>query len=300
MDKLIFAATKLMLVVALLLSNTPYPAKVLAQDKTPSTSKKPDKKPNSPQINKPRIGFVWPKTPPGLTGVLGRPTGAASRGCFPDIQSQSPLTALVPFKKQDLATKQKDKSGEIDVPMNVWGLTTSERPSFWFYVPYTKDVANLSAEFVLLEHTGKDVYGKKVYRNAIALPLKPGIISVSLPSTVAPLQVDKTYRWYFNIYCRPSQTGNSSVMGGEADLLNVEGDIHRVNPNPEVAQQLAVTSDPRVKIAIYAAAGIWYDSLTLLAQLRLVNPNDVDLATDWQTLLESIKLSQISDVPLLN
>lgn len=282
--KLLVKPMKLMLMVALSLSSAiQYPAQVTAQTKQLPTFKPAQraKKPTYPQRGASRPVFVWSKTPPGLTGIPGRETGMASRECFPEVAT--PLTALVPFKERGLATKQKDKSTQMDV----WGLTTAERPTFWFYVPYTKDVANLSAEFVL-----EDAEGNNVYRQAIALPLKPGVMSVPLPSTVAPLEVDKTYRWDFKVHCNQQLTASYPVK--------VEGDIQRVSLQPSVAKQLAAATDPREKIAIYAASGIWYDPLNMLAQLRLANPNDVSLATDWQSLLQSIKLQQLATTPLLN
>ena len=281
--KLLLKPMKLMLMVALSLSSAiQYPAQVTAQTKQPPTSKPAQrtKKPTSPQAGASRLVFVWPKTPP-ISSIPGRETGMASRENCPTVET--PLTALVPFKERGLATKQKDKSTQMDV----WGLTTAERPTFWFYVPYTKDVANLSAEFVLEDGEGNDVY-----RQAIALPPKPGVMSVPLPSTVAPLEVDKTYRWHFKVHCNQQQTASPPVQ--------VEGDIQRVSLNPNVAKQLAAATDPREKIAIYAALGIWYDPLNMLAQLRLANPNDVSLATDWQSLLQSIKLQQLATSPLFN
>jgi len=282
--KLLLKPMKLMLVVAVSLSSAiQYPAQVIAQTKQPPTSKPAQraKKPTSPQRGASRPVFVWSKTPPGLSSISGRETGMGSRENCPKVET--PLTALIPFKERGLATKQKDNSA----PMDVWGLTTAEHPTFWFYVPYTKDVANLSAEFVLQDSEENDVY-----RQAIALPPKPGVMSVPLPSTVAPLEVNKTYRWHFKVHCNQQQTASSPVQ--------VEGDIQRVSLQPSVAQQLAAATDPREKIAIYAASGIWYDSLNMLAQLRLANPKDVSLATDWQSLLQSIKLQQLATTPLLN
>ena len=73
------------------------------------------------------------------------------------------------------AGKQTDKS----IIGIVGGLTTSEQPTFWFYVPYTQDLPNLRSEFILQDSLGKDVY-----RNAIVLPPKPGIIGIP-PSNTA-------------------------------------------------------------------------------------------------------------------
>lgn len=280
--KLLLKSMKLMLIVTLSLSSAiQYPAQVTAQTQKPSTSKQPTKKLNIRQRGTGRPVFVWSKTPSRLSAISGRGSGMGSRADCPNVKT--PLTALVPFKERGLATKQKDSSA----PMDVWGLTTVERPTFLFYVPYIIDVANLSAEFVL-----QDAEENDVYRQAIALPSKPGVMSVSLPSNVAPLQVNKTYRWYFKVHCNQQQTASYPVQ--------VEGDIQRVNLQPNVAKQIAATTDPREKIAIYAASGIWYDPLNMLAQRRKANPNDVSLATDWQSLLQSIKLQQLATAPLLN
>ncbi|NJL09662.1 MAG: DUF928 domain-containing protein [Calothrix sp. SM1_7_51] len=53
-------------------------------------------------------------------------------------------------------------------------------------------------------------------------------------------------------------------------------------------------------MSLYAANGIWFDSITLLAQLRQKNPNDSSLAADWQSLLQSIKLENLAPASLTN
>lgn len=117
-------------------------------------------------------------------------------------------------------------------------------------------------------------------------------MSVPLPSTVTPLEVSKTYRWCFKVHCNQQQTASYPVQ--------FEGDIQRVSLQPSVAKQLAAATDPREKISIYAASGIWYEPLNILAQLRLPNPGDVSLATDLESLLQSIKLQQLATTTLLN
>jgi Domain of Unknown Function (DUF928) len=66
------------------------------------------------------LRFVPPPPPPDRSAPGGRGEGA-SRGCR---TGESSLTALVP------------SYGKADSDLQVWGLTTAERPSFWFYVPY--------------------------------------------------------------------------------------------------------------------------------------------------------------------
>jgi Domain of Unknown Function (DUF928) len=311
---------KWMLTIALVLSSvTYYPPKVTAQTQQPATTKQPvqpTKGGTSPQQRTSRPVFVWsktpsrqtqqlattkqpvqptkgttslqqrtsrpvfvPKTPARLSTISGRRTGMGSRDNCPAVPTA--LTALVPLREEQKVSKQTDKpiSGIVE------GLTTSERPTFWFYVPYTKDLT-ASAEFILQDSAGNDIS-----RNAIALPPKPGVIGVSLPSN-ASLQVGKTYRWYLKVRCNQRQTASVPIY--------VEGDIQRVNLDSHVMQQSEAAVSPRQKVAIYASEGIWFDSLTMLAQLRQKNPNDASVAWDWQSLLRSVNLDNVATAPLVN
>jgi Domain of Unknown Function (DUF928) len=228
-------------------------------------------KPAPRQRSASRPVFRWGKKPPRLSTIPGRAVGMGSRDDCPAVKT--PLIALVPFLQG--GTKSVD----------VWGLSTSERPTFWFYLPYTKNFANVSAEFVLQDSEENDVY-----KNAVALPAKVGVIGVPLPSTVAPLQIGKTYRWFFKVICT-KEAGSPPI--------NVEGDIQRVTLQANEESQLASATDPREKISIYAASGIWFDSLTLLAQLRFQSPNDTSLVADWQSLLQSIGLENLANASLV-
>ncbi len=282
--KLLFQSIKFILLPLLILgTEIQYPALVKAQIKMPALSKQsatPVSKPVSPQINNSRPIFRWTKPPGRLSTISGRSLGMGSRDFCPEVQK--PLRALVPFKEREAGKPNNELISAT--PMDVWGLTTVEHPTFWFYVPYTKNINGASAEFVL-----QDGEENEVYRSAVLLPAKPGIINVTLPATTASLQVNKNYRWFFKVSC----SGQQSVP------VHVEGDIQRVNLNPSLEKELA-TAQPRDKIAIYANNGIWFEALTLLAQLRKANPNDTSLVSDWQSLLESIRMgSDYAQAPLV-
>ncbi|MEA5598407.1 DUF928 domain-containing protein [Rivularia sp. UHCC 0363] len=272
---------KLILIIFLTLSSiTQYSSAVIAQTKKPSSPRSTSpKKPPRKQPTSRKPVFVPPKTPSRLTPVSGRRTGMGSRDNCPAVST--PLTALVPFREELPVSKQNKKSS-IGV---VEGLTTAERPTLWFYVPYTQNLANLSAEFSLQDSNEMDIY-----RSAIALPQQPGVISVSLPNTVKPLEVGQTYRWYFKVSCQ-QQTGSLPVY--------VEGDIQRINLDSAVTEQLIAAVDPREKIAIYAKAGIWFDALNILAQLRQTS-GYTSVREDWQSLLKSVQLDNIATAPLVN
>lgn len=206
-----------------------------------------------------------PEPPPG-----GRVSGGAKRGTCPSVQPQ--LTALVPFT-------QKPNSS-----VDVWALTTATHPTFWFYVPITENPA-FPTEFVLADDTGNEIY-----KTAIALPEKPGVIGIALPKNIDPLTPNKRYRWYFSIFCDPQKS---------SPPIYVEGVIQRVNLNNAIAQQIE-TAKPRQKSAIYAQNGIWYETLTTLAKLRLNNPEDSQLQTAWRNLITSIGLPDVAAEPIVS
>ncbi|MBD0264200.1 MAG: DUF928 domain-containing protein [Tolypothrix sp. Co-bin9] len=275
---------KWILTTALILSSIiQYSTQVIAQTKQPATTKQPVQPVRTPaSLQQPtsRPVFVLPKTPPRLSPISGRRAGMGSRDNCPAVPTA--LTALVPLQEEQKVEKQTDKS----VIGIVGGLTTSERPTFWFYVPYTQDLANSSAEFIL-----QDSAGTSIYQDAIALPPEPSVIGISLPENVTSLEVGKTYRWYLKVRCKQETT---SVP------LYVEGDIQRINLDSRVMQQLSAAGDTQQKIIIYAKEGIWFDALTMLAQIRLSNYNDASIKEDWQSLLQSVNLGNISTAPLVN
>ncbi|MBR8836491.1 MAG: DUF928 domain-containing protein [Stigonema ocellatum SAG 48.90 = DSM 106950] len=271
---------KLILTIALILSFLIQQHASTAQTQQPATTKQPVQPSTgatSTQQPTSRPIFVLPKTPTRLSPISGRRAGMGSRDSCPAVPTA--LTALVPLQEEQKVGEQTDKS----IIGIVGGLTTSERPTFWFYVPYTQDLANLRSEFILQNSMGKDVY-----KHAQALPPKPGVIGIPLPNTVTSLEVGHTYHWYLKVYCQ--QTVSVPVY--------VEGDIERVKIDSRVMQQLA--ADTRQKILIYAKQGIWFDALTMLAQKRLSNPNDASVKDDWQSLLQSVNLGNIATAPLVN
>ncbi|MEA5599602.1 DUF928 domain-containing protein [Nostoc sp. UHCC 0252] len=210
--------------------------------------------------------FNQPPIPPGPPPG-GRVRGGAKRGEFGACpQTKHDLIALVPFVQENSV-------------INVWGQTTEEHPSWFFYVPYTKSLP-YGVEFVLQDQDSNEVYQK-----AIALPDKPGVIRVSLPKTAPGLALNKQYRWFFTISC--DQKKNSPPTF-------VEGVIQRVQLNPAVVKELQ-TTEPLKRYAIYAQNGIWYEALAILAQLRQKNPA---LQTEWRNLLGSINSSDIAAEPI--
>ncbi|MEH2084321.1 MAG: DUF928 domain-containing protein [Nostoc sp.] len=207
--------------------------------------------------------------PPDDINAPGNRVGGGKRGCESmDKQlatsKQKQLTALVPV--------YQFPNAEL-----VFGLTTTSHPTFWFYVPY--HVATVSAEFVLQNEAGETIY-----QSPISLSGTPGVVRFSLPSTTSPLEIGKRYRWYFNTYCNLQQ---SPVF--------VNGWVKRVEQNSVLKSQLE-TATPKQRVALYATNGIWYDSLTALAELHRLDPKH----SNWASMLQAVGLNSIASEPIVN
>ena len=211
------------------------------------------------QLNKSLI-FAVPPPPPDI-GEPGQRYDAGSRGCE-NLDKQ-----IAPSKEKRLTALVPVYSGsEL-----VLGATTLEHPTFWFYVPYTSP---LTGKFVLRDKDGKSV----VYKADVTLPAKPGVVSLSLPSTVEPLEIGKQYHWYFKIYCNAQQPPGF-----------VDGWIQRNSVNTVLKGQLARATQ-RQRVALYAANGFWHEALTAASDLHRTDPQN----SDWVRLLRSVGLGDIA------
>src|SRR4028119_1348890 len=169
------------------------------------------------------------------------------------------------------------------VPENKRGRTVSDYPKFFFYLPQPN--AEL-AEFILEDENGNLIYGQ-----ALTIKNLSGVIGVSIPANtnVPPLEVGKSYTWKFTVVCDPEDRSSDQLETGIVRRVELSADILRQLEN----------ADPRQKTVIYAENGIWQDALSNLAAARRANPNDPDLAADWQSLLDSVTLGEIAKEPIV-
>ncbi|HAX76781.1 MAG TPA: hypothetical protein DCY88_13300 [Cyanobacteria bacterium UBA11372] len=188
----------------------------------------------------------------------GRPSsgsriGTGSRG---PCSGTTPLTALIPITN--------------------WGQTVAERPTFWFYVPYSSQQVS-SGEFVL-QKKGE----QETLTIPFTLPGTPGLVSFKIPSTKAPLEIDKEYVWFFRLYCKPQESSASDASSKPPEL--VQGWVQRVKPTPELEGDLKAATEPEYKV--YTNHLIWYDALDNLTKLRISQPTNTKLTDEWINLLK--------------
>ncbi|MCL6434766.1 MAG: DUF928 domain-containing protein [Leptolyngbyaceae cyanobacterium HOT.MB2.61] len=216
--------------------------------------------PARPTVSAPRklsLSFKAPRR-----GAPTSTAGGATRGtCMSGTQMPTPLT-----------------------PKEGLGLTFSERPSFFVYVPQSQ---TQTAEFLLLSEDDTEI----VYQTTFTLPATAGVIRFGMPADAPPLQTGKTYHWFITLNC--------DITKGPSGNPSAEGWVERVAVNQTLARTLAKTPISG-RPAVYAEAGIWHETLMSLADLRRKAPNNSQLVTDWRDLLKSVGLDAIATQPLLD
>jgi hypothetical protein len=199
---------------------------------------------------------------PGIRPSRRLEGGAARGGCGVDAANKIQMKALQP-------------------DTNI-GLTTAGKPTFFFQISPTSVE---EGKFLLLNAKGNEI----IYEKAFPLKKTGGVMSFTLPDDADALEVGREYIWELVVNCDPEdQRGNPRVQGS----------IKRLPASQKLASDLAKVS-LRERVALYAEAGYWYDSVKTIADLRSTNPNDSTLINDWNDLLESAGLSQVAKEPLL-
>ncbi|WP_421655075.1 DUF928 domain-containing protein [Leptothermofonsia sp. ETS-13] len=212
-------------------------------------------------VSVPLLTFAQEYRPP-KRGLPGRREGAGTRGtCMEGQKFLMPLT-----------------------PIDGFSATTSNSPTFFWYVPPT---SAQMAEFALLD--GND---SQLYRTTIALPGTAGVVSYTVPEkvTTSVLKTGQDFYWQFTIVCDPGQPSRNPF---------VEGVVQRIQPSKELVSQLKKAPTAYSRATIYASSGVWQDAIATLAQQRCTNPKDSSSLTSWFTLLQSVQLQEFATEPLI-
>ena len=206
-------------------------------------------------------------------GVAGTTAGGGTRGrCLPETK------VLVPL-----------------VPKTNLGLTVSDRPSFFAYVPAVSRATPESsapesskmAEFLLLSNDDQEV----VYQATFTLPQNPGVVQYDLPEDAPALKAGSRYHWYITLSC--------DTAIGPSKNPSAQGWIERTALSSNLTKALK-TTEPSKRPALYAEAGIWHETLTTLADLHRQNPKNTAVMADWTSVLKSVGLDAVASEPIAN
>lgn len=198
-----------------------------------------------------------------VPGKPGRLTSAGTRGSWGDcfVNSRYP----VPLTPTDYEVQ----------------LTISGKPKFLFYIPETtKAIQGL--EFVLREAEGSKT---TIYRKTFESVQQGGIISIGIPDDRPSLEVGKEYFWGLSMVCNFDDRDQDWTSKGTIKLVT----------NDEFSQGAERSTNPLEQAMVYAAAGLWENALSILADLRLQNPNDAQVKSYWVDLLTSVELGEVAE-----
>lgn len=166
------------------------------------------------------------------------------------------------------------------LPRNNIGLTLTEHPTVFVYIPQT---TARKAFFSI-----QDEENNHVYQTGIELPSQPGVMQLKLPPSAPGLKANKNYKWSLVMICTADLEPDSPFVSGWIRRVEYKTNIRNNNKT--------ITLDSVSKLA---ETGIWYDTLATLAQLRMNQPNNQLFFTSWQDLLDSVGLDTIANEPLV-
>ncbi|KYC40228.1 hypothetical protein WA1_27210 [Scytonema hofmannii PCC 7110] len=181
-----------------------------------------------------------------LTKPNGSPRGGGFRGDCPELialgKDEIPLTAFVPVIPEEQPSSSKSDDVSLSKLNYVWGQTTEEYPTFWFYIPYVYKKSEVGyGKFVLLDKDKHSVAGPIF----VKIPEEqPSIGKFTLPESAKPLK-NKEYIWYFSIICDPLKPSRNPGVTGWIE---------------KVTSRFLPVKDYQY----YAQQGIWYDTVTRL------------------------------------
>ncbi|NEO98261.1 MAG: DUF928 domain-containing protein [Symploca sp. SIO2E9] len=195
-------------------------------------------------------------------------TGAGSRDdrqCPQDTQNDAAQTGSPQPPLQAL------------VPPDNYGVTFSEHPTFWVYIPET------SATQIVLSLKEEGI--KPHWQVFLPITGVSGIFGFKLGEESQPLEIGKNYQWAVVMVCGDQPGPNDPVTTAW---------VRRVLRS----QQLDDSLNWLEQAVWYGKQGIWYDALTALAQARQLQPNNSKLMRDWAEFLSSVELKAIATEPL--
>lgn len=198
-------------------------------------------------------------TPPGNS----KPAGTRPESVCPP--TEKPLTAINHGNRSD--------------------YTLAEYPTLVFYTPYARETVS-SLEFFLYDETER----RTIYNTSITLGETPGILQLKLPEQPEyALEVNQTYRWYLIAYCSENHDDGPDI--------EIDGWIYRRPMTEELATQL---QNPTIlPYLTYMKEGIWYDAVRDIGQIYASDSQNQAFQTGWETLLEVLGRSHLSQEPFL-
>ncbi|MEL6938998.1 MAG: DUF928 domain-containing protein [Cyanobacteria bacterium J06598_1] len=199
----------------------------------------------------------------------GRRRGGGSRG---SCQAALPLTAIAYADSRMVEELGVPRTDEI-----VGGLTVQPNPILWFYLP--APVQEMGAELVVTDSQEQVAFLGTLNGETE----RDGIVGLKIP---APLETGETYQWFLTVDC------------DETERMTVNGWVERTVVGLDATRTLAQAT-ARNRVALSASYGFLQDAVSEMVQLRYFELDDELVQQDWEQMLATLELSDLSDVPVL-
>ncbi|AFZ61379.1 DUF928 domain-containing protein [Anabaena cylindrica FACHB-243] len=188
----------------------------------------------------------------------------------------------------------KNQNNSSDFPVALvpqkMGLTVSEYPTFWVYIP--QSYKNLQRVELSVNLFDKKEETKRVFGISYQAKNIHGIVSLTPPKNKKyALEEGKIYTWYITLVC--SKEANEQVNYDYIE--DTYGSIKRVSSS---------VSSPNYEDFIRDQ--IWHDAVTDLGKRLLDNPGNQQLQNEWKNLLKTkgveldLVLKSITEQPLVS
>jgi len=197
--------------------------------------------------------------------------GGFSRGCIGG-ESAAPIIPATP----------DDDTVENPAIQSPAYLTAASHPTVFFNTPA---LSNAEGVVTILDPGVATKDAPKIYEAGFTFTSEAGIVGVRMPSEAPALELGKSYRWQVVIECSPEDADGT----GENTIVFKGGILQRV---PDVEG----THDEQ--LAHYLEAGIWEDTVKMVAEDRYTN-SVASADEEWAILMEASGLPQFASTPIV-
>ncbi len=206
----------------------------------------------------------------------------------------SPKSVLErPGGRQGAATRSGDCANKGQfvfasiLPKSNQGQTVSDYPTFYWYQ------ANQSftwTRFELYATQNLQPESFPIYSSTFRTTSNTAIASITLPANAGlpALEPGREYLWKVTLICSKGGPEDETADGSQQ---SIQGWVTRVAAPATLQTKL---SQAPTAYPIYADEGMWYDAINDLAIRRRQNPDDAQLANDWQDLLKETSIQNNS------
>jgi Domain of Unknown Function (DUF928) len=162
-------------------------------------------------------------------------------------------------------------------PKDHVGLTVQEQPVLYWYL---SQEAKYPVEVTLTDRQSI----RPLLEKRLAPPLQPGLHVLRLADYGVHLTPGVPYKWSVALITNPTARSQDIITSGG---------IERTTPSDELRSQLAQANKMTVA-RLYAASGIWYDTLAVLSELIDAAPQNAQLRQQRAALLEQEGLLEVA------